>query len=50
MVLLAKDGIYISDFPRVISGTSIPAGGRADIVVRCGSAGTFDVQGPGGEF
>jgi len=48
MVLLAKDGIYISDFPRVISGTSIPAGGRADIVVRCGSAGTFDVQGPGG--
>lgn len=34
-MLLAKDGIYINDFPRVISRVSLPPGGRADIVLRC---------------
>eukprot|EP00439_Symbiodinium_sp_Y106_P065648 s3102_g10.t1 len=33
--LLAKDGIYIDDFPRWISRVSLPPGGRADLVVRC---------------
>ena len=35
MKLLAKDGLYISDFPRAITVAAIPAGGRADIMVRC---------------
>ena len=35
MQLLAKDGMYISDFPRAIEMALIPAGGRADILVRC---------------
>eukprot|EP00913_Durusdinium_trenchii_P013184 g12374.t1 len=34
--LLAKDGIYIRDFPRMLSGYApIPVGGRADLMVRC---------------
>ena len=33
--LLAKDGIYIDDFPRWITRVSLPPGGRADLVVRC---------------
>jgi FtsP/CotA-like multicopper oxidase with cupredoxin domain len=32
MQLLAKDGIYIRDFPREISEAPVPSGGRADIV------------------
>lgn len=35
MQLLAKDGIYIYDFPREITIGRIPPGGRADIMVRC---------------
>ena len=35
MFLLAKDGIYIRDFPRAISKARIPGGGRADVMVRC---------------
>lgn len=35
MMLLAKDGVYIRDFPRQISEAPIPSGGRADIMVRC---------------
>jgi len=41
MQLLAKDGIYIRDFPRTITEAPIPAGGRADIMVRCTVTGTF---------
>lgn len=33
--LLAKDGIYISDFPRKVNSLPIAAGGRADVMVRC---------------
>mmetsp|Transcript_12104 Transcript_12104/g.22817 ORF Transcript_12104/g.22817 Transcript_12104/m.22817 type:complete len:582 (-) Transcript_12104:69-1814(-) len=33
--LLAKDGIYIDDFPRWVKKVSLPPGGRADLVVRC---------------
>lgn len=32
MQLLAKDGIYIRDFPREITEAPVPSGGRADIV------------------
>ena len=35
IALLAKDGIYIDDFPRWVSRVSLPPGGRADLVVRC---------------
>ncbi|CAL1164422.1 unnamed protein product [Cladocopium goreaui] len=39
MVLLAKDGIYIRDFPRTLTGAApIPAGGRADLMLRCPEA------------
>ena len=40
MQLLAKDGMYISDFPRAIEMAPIPAGGRADIMVRCQAPST----------
>lgn len=41
--LLAKDGIYILDYPRDITKATIPTGGRADIMVRCTTAGTYQV-------
>eukprot|EP00931_Biecheleriopsis_adriatica_P044969 TRINITY_DN25772_c2_g1_i1.p1 TRINITY_DN25772_c2_g1~~TRINITY_DN25772_c2_g1_i1.p1 ORF type:complete len:583 (+),score=93.09 TRINITY_DN25772_c2_g1_i1:191-1750(+) len=37
VVLLAKDGIYIDDFPRSVQHVQLPPGGRADVVVRCPS-------------
>jgi len=41
--MLAKDGIYLSDYPRGPMMTSknmpIPPGGRADFMVRCNKAG-----------
>lgn len=43
MQLLAKDGIYINDYPRVIEYAPIPTGGRADIMVRCEVSGSFSV-------
>jgi len=43
MVLLTKDGIYIQDFPRTITLAPIPAGGRADLMVRCTRAGSYNV-------
>jgi len=44
MYLLAKDGIYINDYPRSLSETKIPAGGRADLMVRCSTAGTYTIK------
>jgi len=35
VALLAKDGIYIHDFPRTIAHVTLPPGGRADVLVRC---------------
>ena len=35
MYLLAKDGIYIRDYPRSIDKATIWTGGRSDIMVRC---------------
>jgi len=43
MVLLAKDGIYIQDFPRPITVAPIPTSGRADLMVRCTTPGTYSV-------
>ena len=34
-----QDGIYIRDFPRSLTGAApIPAGGRADLMLRCPAA------------
>ena len=44
MQLLAKDGVYISDFPREIATAPIPAAGRADVMVRCPTADTYTVS------
>jgi len=41
--LLAKDGIYIKDYPRKLDYFPVPAGGRADIMVRCNAPGKFKV-------
>lgn len=38
VALLAKDGIYIDDFPRFVGLVTLPQGGRADLVVRCSAA------------
>ena len=35
MYLLAKDGVYIQDFPRLITDAAVVPGGRADIMIRC---------------
>lgn len=43
MNLLAKDGIYIQDYPRPLTFYPIPTAGRADIMVRCNATGTFEV-------
>jgi len=44
MYLLAKDGVYINDYPRRIFIAPIPTAGRADIMVRCQEVGTFEVR------
>jgi len=49
IVLLAKDGIYIQDFPRPITVAPIPTGGRADLMVRCSKKGTYTMSTFGGE-
>jgi len=43
-ILLAKDGIYIQDYPRSIGFFPVTTGGRADIMVRCSSTGTFQAK------
>jgi len=50
MYLLAKDGIYISDYPRQIDLYPIGSGGRADIMVRCGDVGTYTVTDYNGDL
>jgi FtsP/CotA-like multicopper oxidase with cupredoxin domain len=52
--LLAKDSVYINDYPNRVIGESdgndeymeahVPAGGRADIMVRCNEAGEFTAR------
>ena len=41
--LLAKNGVYVANFPRAITGALVPGGGRADVMVRCNSPGSYDV-------
>ncbi|CAJ1966398.1 unnamed protein product [Cylindrotheca closterium] len=49
MQLLAKDGIYIRDYPRAIDMAPIVPGGRADIMVRCRDPSTYySISGQGG--
>lgn len=50
MNLLAKDGIYINDYPRPIDFYPIATAGRADIMVRCSESGTFVVESYLGEL
>eukprot|EP00931_Biecheleriopsis_adriatica_P075165 TRINITY_DN49093_c0_g1_i1.p1 TRINITY_DN49093_c0_g1~~TRINITY_DN49093_c0_g1_i1.p1 ORF type:complete len:566 (-),score=71.28 TRINITY_DN49093_c0_g1_i1:57-1754(-) len=35
VALLAKDGIYIEDFPRFVPHVQLPPGGRAEVVLNC---------------
>ena len=44
MNLLAKDGIYINDYPRPLTFYPISTAGRADIMVRCSETGSFAVE------
>lgn len=45
MQLLAKDGVYIRDFPRALATAEIAPGGRADVMLRCPAASTvYDVR------
>lgn len=49
LVLLAKDGIYIADFPRPITVAPIVPGGRADILMRCPAPNTvYTIRAHGG--
>lgn len=42
--LLAKDGIYINDYPRDIGTIFIASGGRSDVMIRCNSEGEYIMQ------
>jgi len=44
VALLAKDGIYIDDFPRYVKNIQLPQGGRADVVVHCPGQTERDVD------
>jgi len=45
MYLLAKDGIYVKDYPRgPLFQAPIPTAGRADVMMRCTQEGTFRVD------
>jgi FtsP/CotA-like multicopper oxidase with cupredoxin domain len=42
--LLAKDGIYLNTAPRLITKAYLPAGGRADVMVRCSGSGDVNLN------
>ena len=44
MYLLAKDGIYIRDYPRKLTKALLAAAGRADLMVRCNQTGTYEIK------
>jgi len=44
MYLLAKDGVYIRNYPRRIFQAPIPTAGRADVMVRCTEVGSYEVR------
>ena len=39
-----RDGVYLTVAPRLVTKLPIPSGGRADVAVRCSSAGAFTWQ------
>jgi FtsP/CotA-like multicopper oxidase with cupredoxin domain len=41
--LLAKDGIYVKNAPRALTVVHMAPGNRADVVIKCTTAGTFTV-------
>lgn len=41
--LLAKDGIYLHDYPRRLNEFPVPTAGRADIMIRCTADVKFNV-------
>lgn len=43
VVLLAKDGIYIYDFPRKIQMVRLTSGCRADVMVRFNKPGLYRI-------
>jgi len=45
MMLLGKDGIFVEDAPRPITRLPMPAGGRADVAIRCSEAGVYKLLG-----
>jgi len=42
--LLAKDGIYVHNAPRALSSVYLAPGNRIDLLIRCSSVGTFEVD------
>lgn len=48
--LLAKDGIYLTDAPRIVSNIILSAGNRADVAVRCKGVGEVLVKNTGQDF
>uniref|UniRef100_A0A6U7UT21 Plastocyanin-like domain-containing protein n=1 Tax=Eutreptiella gymnastica TaxID=73025 RepID=A0A6U7UT21_9EUGL len=42
--LLAKDGVYLTSLPRTVTTIQLPPGGRADVAVRCPTAGTYTLS------
>eukprot|EP01063_Lacrimia_lanifica_P034286 TRINITY_DN630_c0_g1_i1.p1 TRINITY_DN630_c0_g1~~TRINITY_DN630_c0_g1_i1.p1 ORF type:complete len:847 (+),score=293.94 TRINITY_DN630_c0_g1_i1:62-2542(+) len=43
--LLAKDGIFVDDAPRALNTVFMGPGNRAEVVVRCARAGSFEIVG-----
>ncbi len=42
--LLAKDGVFLKEYPREVKRLIVPAGGRSDLAVRCNTAGDRELQ------
>jgi len=41
VLLIAKDGVYLQEIPRTISAIHLWPGARADVMVRCTTAGSY---------
>ncbi len=40
---LASDGVWAMEIPRPVSYMLIPSGGRAEVLIRCDTAGTYEL-------
>ena len=40
---LASDGVFAMTIPRPVTYMMVPAGGRAEVLIRCNTAGTYEV-------